>query len=118
MNKALGDFIPLTLAVAASILSNPAMGATKMSYAKTGAYNALTYTFQAQNTGDIVAYFTGASAAYDSRISILVNGVDTGVYGFDNHSSSIGQSIDLGSVKAGDKLVFVLSIVGSSQNQI
>jgi hypothetical protein len=44
-----------------------------------------------------------------------VNGVSTGIFGLDNHSSSIGQSINFGSVKAGDKLVFVLRVLGSSQ---
>ena len=57
----------------------------------------------------------GASAAYDSQISVMVNGVSTGIFGLDNHSSSIGQSINLGSVKAGDKLVFVPRVLGSSQ---
>ena len=39
---------------------------------------------------------------------MLVNGVSTGVVGLDNHSSALGQSLDLGSVHAGDVLTFVL----------
>ena len=88
-----------------------AFAANILSYAHAGSYNAVTYTFTAKNTGDVKAYFTGASAAYDSKIGLLVNGVSTGVFGLGNHTSKIGQSLDLGHVKAGDTLVFVLDIL-------
>ena len=32
----------------------------------------------------------------------------TGIIGLDNHTSALGQELDLGSVMAGDTLVFVL----------
>ena len=85
-------------------------------YQNAGTYNAVSYTFKAQNTGDLVAYFTGASAAYDNQIGVLVNGVASPVFGLDDHASRIGQSLDFGQVKAGDTLVFVLRVltVGAS----
>lgn len=107
--------VSIATLIAASAISSGTLAASNASYAKAGSYNALAYSFNAQATGDIVAYFTGASATYDSQISVMVNGVSTGIFGLNNHSSSIGQSIDFGSVKAGDKLVFVLRVLGSSQ---
>jgi len=67
-------------------------------------------TFTATSTGDIVAYFYDSSAAYNSEIGLLVNGVSTGIFGLPNHSSAYGQSIDLGTVHAGDTLVFQLEV--------
>ncbi len=107
--------VSIATLIAASAISSETLASGNAFYAKVGSYNAQTYSFNAQATGDIVAYFTGASAAYDSQISVMVNGVSTGIFGLNNHSSSIGQSIDFGSVKAGDKLVFVLRVLGSSQ---
>lgn len=92
-------------------ISSQAHAVSLIPYAKPGAYNAATYSFTAANTGDVFAYFTGASAAYDSQVGLLVNGVSTGVYGLDDHGSAIGDSINLGSVQAGDSLVFVLDIL-------
>lgn len=111
------SILPVSIAIliATAAVSSETLAAGNASYAKAGSYNTLAYSFNAQATGDIVAYFTGASAAYDSQISVMVNGVSTGIFGLNNHSSSIGQSIDFGSVKAGDKLVFVLRVLGSSQ---
>ena len=78
-------------------------------YPNIGSYNVVTYSFTAAFTGDIVAYFVGGiHADYENKLGLLVNGVDTGIYGLDNHTSSIGDSLDFGSVSAGASLVFVL----------
>jgi hypothetical protein len=73
-------------------------------------------TFMAAATGDVKAYFFATDAGYDSEIGLLVNGVDTGIYGLPNHSSSHGNMLDFGNVNAGDQLVFVLKVIttGSS----
>ncbi len=81
-------------------------------YPDVGTPNPVTYTFTASSTGDIVAYFaelTGAS--FDEQIGLLVNGVDTGIRGLDNHSSAPGDSVDFGMVHAGDTLTFLDQIL-------
>ena len=77
-------------------------------YSTAGTENPTTYSFTAAATGDIVAYFTGSTASYINELSLLVNGVYTGVIGLNNHSSSYGAQLNLGSVNAGDVLVFQL----------
>ena len=77
-------------------------------YPSVGTPNPITYTFTATTTGDVIAYFAGSTAAYDNELGLLVNGISSGVIGLDNHSSSLGQSLDLGHANAGDTLVFVL----------
>lgn len=85
------------------------MKADSIPYANIGTI-APTHTFTATSNGDIVAYFYASSAAYSSTIGLLVNGVSTGIFGLPNHSSAYGQSLDLGSVHAGDTLVFQLAV--------
>jgi len=78
-------------------------------YPNIGSPNSTTYTFTAAATGDVTAYIVGGfSAGYDNELGLLDNGVAIGGYGLNNHSSSVGQSFDFGSVNAGDSLVFVL----------
>jgi hypothetical protein len=102
----------------ACLISGAAGAATLFPYANVGEYNNVTYTFKAQATGHVVAYFTGASAAYESQIGLVVNGVAETTFGLDNHSSQIGQSIDFGQVNAGDTLVFVLKILSLGGKEI
>jgi len=78
-------------------------------YPTPGVPNATTYTFTAAATGNITAYFYGSTAAYTNDLSMLVNGVATGIEGLNNHSSPYGLALNLGSVTAGDTLVFVLN---------
>ncbi len=73
-----------------------------------GSYNATTYTFTATTTGEIDAYFAGSGASYDNELGLLVDGVSTNVFGLDDHTSSIGQKLNLGSANAGQALIFVL----------
>jgi len=68
-------------------------------------------TFTATTTGDIIAYFFGADALYDSEIGMLVNGVSTGIFGLPNHTSAHGDSLNLGSVEAGDIIEFELRVL-------
>jgi hypothetical protein len=77
-------------------------------YPHLGTPNTASYAFRAAATGEIIAYFAGAGAAFDLQLGLLVNGVDTGVVGLDNKTSMIGQSLDLGHANAGDALTFVL----------
>lgn len=72
--------------------------------------------FTASNSGDISAYFFGSSASYTSRIGLKVNGVDTGVYGLNNHTSHYGDAVSFGNVAQGDTLEFVLQVLSISNN--
>ena len=81
-------------------------------YPNAGSENLQTYSFTASSTGDLVAYFVGSGAALENQIGLLVNGVSTGLVGLNNHTSSIGQSFNLGHVEAGDVLTFVDFVTG------
>ena len=73
-----------------------------------GVENPTVYTFTAAASGHILAYFAGSTASFDNQLGLMVNGVDTGIYGLDNHSSVLGASLDFGFVSAGSTLVFIL----------
>lgn len=92
--------------------SVPMASADFIPYPTVGTLNPVTYTFTASAAGHVTAYFAGSTAAYDEQLSMLVNGVLTSSgFGLDNHASALGQSFDLGSVTAGDSLVFVVSVI-------
>lgn len=99
------------LAAVMAILLAPAVAlkADSIPYTNVGTI-APTHTFTASTDGDIWAYFYGADSFFNSDIGLLVNGVSTGIVGLPNHGSAVGQSIDLGSVHAGQTLVFQLVI--------
>jgi len=93
------------------IATTQAARADIIPYATPGLYNPITYSFTAASTGDVVAYFVGGGgASYSNDISLSVNGsVPTaGSFGLNNHTSNVGDSLDLGPVTAGDSLVFVM----------
>jgi len=77
-------------------------------YPTPGVVNPRVYTFTADATGDVVAYFAGSSADITAELGLQVNGVSTGVFGLNNHSSAVGASLNLGHANAGDVLTFVL----------
>jgi PEP-CTERM motif len=78
-------------------------------YPTPGVVNPVTYSFSAANTGDIVAYYAAQTgAAYTEDLGLLVNGVDTGIHGLQNHSTPTGTALDFGSVKKGDVLTFYI----------
>jgi hypothetical protein len=81
-------------------------------YPNSGTVNPITYSFTAASTGQIDAYFVGdGGAAYDETLALFINGVlSPNGFGLDNHSSAVGQLFDLGSVVAGDTLVFAVSV--------
>jgi hypothetical protein len=82
--------------------------ADMITYANIGTPNPVTYAFTATTSGDITAYFAGATAGFDNEMGMMVNGVSTGVIGLDNHTSTVGQSLDLGYAAAGATIVFEL----------
>jgi len=77
-------------------------------YPTSGVQNPVTYTFTATSTGTITAYFAGSTAAYTNDLTMLVNGTLSGLEGLNNHTSAYGQAFNLGSVNAGDTIVFKL----------
>jgi hypothetical protein len=77
-------------------------------YAQVGKQNVQEYTFTAAATGDIVAYFVGSTATYTNEITLLVNGVATGIQGLNNKTTKNNTALTLGTVQTGDSLVFKL----------
>lgn len=102
-----------TRLAAAGAIAAAAMNASAgpIPYPTPGVLNPVTYAFTAASTGDVVAYFWGSTAGYTSTLSLLVNGVDTGISGLDNHASAYGAALNFGSVNAGDSLVFRLNVL-------
>ncbi|GAA0419257.1 DUF4114 domain-containing protein [Massilia aurea] len=97
------------LSVAAALVTCGIAQAAPIPYSPVGTQNAAVYTFTAASTGSVTGYFAGAGAAtYTNEVSMLVNGVATGLYGLNNQTSTYGQSFDFGPVVQGDVLVFVL----------
>ena len=66
-------------------------------YPDSGSPNAVNYTFTATTSGSITAYFGGSGAGYELLLGMLVNGVSTGVFGLNDHTSSVGDSLNLAS---------------------
>jgi hypothetical protein len=80
-------------------------------YPNPGTLNPAVYTFTATTTGDLTAWFLGnGGAGLESTLGLLVNGVDTGIDGLNNHTSAYGETLDFGNVHAGDVLVFKLNV--------
>ena len=107
--KIIGAAIGFALAGAAT-----SANAGTIPYPNSGTENPITYTFMATNTGPITAYFAGSTAAFTEEITLLVNGVATGIQGLNDHTSTVGDSIVLGNVTAGDTLVFEVVILNPS----
>jgi len=80
-------------------------------YPTAGVVNPVVYTFTASMTGDVVAYFAGSSAGFTEELGLQVNGVSTGVFGLNNHSTALGVSLNLGHANAGDILTFVMRTI-------
>lgn len=78
-------------------------------YADSGSPNADLYTFRALATGNVTGFFAGASADDTSVVGLSVNGRTPTVFGLNNQTTAISQSLDFGSVIAGDLLTFTLS---------
>ena len=101
--------------VFAAALSASTANAGTIPYPNAGTVNSATYNFTA-NGGDVTAYFAGASAGYTEVVGLLVNGVDTGIYGLNNQTSNLGDSLDFGVQAAGAQLTFVDKIIAGSSD--
>jgi hypothetical protein len=88
----------------------PAVSADPIPYPNAGTTNSTTYTFTADATGDVIAYFLGQTAGYGSMVGLSINGAAPLVYGLQNHMSAYGEAFNLGSVNAGDILRFILNV--------
>jgi hypothetical protein len=98
--------------VAAALLAIGAAGsafADATPYPNAGTQNPTTYTFTS-NGGDVVAYFMGSSASYNESLGLLVNGVDSGITGLQNHSAAVGDALDFGVIPAGRTLTFYINV--------
>lgn len=96
------------LSVAVAFACSSAAQAAPIPYGQPGTPNQQTYVFTAQANADVVAYFAGSNAGYTNEITLLVNGVATGISGLNNKTSSYGDELNFGSVNAGDILTFAL----------
>ena len=85
--------------------------ADSIPYPHAGTLNPNVYSFTADHTGEVIAYFAGSTAGYDNQLGMLINGVQSSAgFGLDNHSSPLGLAFDLGHVTKGDSLVFDLRV--------
>ena len=96
------------LLVAALLLTATpaALRASTIPYPNPGVENPVLYTFTAAVDGDVTAYFFGSTAGFTNELTMLVNGTPTGIQGLNNHTSAHGDSLVLGTVSAGDVLIF------------
>lgn len=102
----------LALAILPILANAASSGVGPPFYPNTGTPNLATYTFVADGTGDIKAYFlsngspVSAPAGYTSVLGALDNGISTGISGLNNQTSAYGDSLDLGHATAGDTITF------------
>lgn len=108
MNKLLKQ---LMLGAAAALLSLGAL-AQPASYGNSG-HEAPANSFIAQANGPLVAYYTGWSGGLTVSVG-LVGGQPAGL---DNHASGYGDSHLLGTVSAGQLLVFYIDVTDTGTNQ-
>lgn len=63
----------------------------------------------AANDGDVIATYLGATAAYSNDLYLYVSsGSDTWI--FNNQSTPVGTTVNLGSFSAGDELLFYIYV--------
>lgn len=105
--KSLFAALCISVGFASSALAVPT------TYTNIGTQNPILYTFVATSAGDVMAYFAGSTAGYTNTLSLLVNGVDTGIFGLNNHTSNYGDLLNFGAVNAGDNLVFRLNVLNN-----
>lgn len=103
----------LTLALVAG--SALVASADPIPYQNVGTPNPIIYSFTATGTGDVIAYFAGSTAVYNEQLGMYINGVlSPNGFGLDNHTSALGQAFILGTVTAGDSLVFAINVITPS----
>ena len=71
-------------------------------------------SFTAAADGDVTAYYYGGGALFNELFGLYVNGVQQGNWALGSHSSTVGESVDFGPVKAGDKLVLALNVLDTN----
>ena len=104
---------------AAGALVSRAQASTLIPYPTTGpdgkhVENPATYTFTASADGNVTAYFAGSAAHFIEVLGMTVNGIPTGITGLNDQLSHVGDSLVLGNVHAGDRIVFFDQV--STQN--
>jgi hypothetical protein len=82
--------------------------ASVIPYPNAGTINTDVYNFTATANGPIQAFFVGSNAGYEENIGLYINGISTGITGLNNHTSSQGDMVYLGTAHAGDTLTFVM----------
>jgi hypothetical protein len=82
--------------------------ADSIPYPNPGTLNLATYSFTAAFTGDVIAYFARNSGSFENTLGLQINGVSTGIFGLNNLTSHVGDSVNLGFAHAGDVLTFVM----------
>ncbi len=60
------------------------------------------------STGDVIATYQGNSAAYSNDLYLVLGSGDTFI--FNNHSSVVGSTVNLGSFVVGTELIFRLHV--------
>lgn len=68
-------------------------------------------TFTAAATGEEIGIFYGSTAGFTDLLGLYVDGRQLGKFSLPNQSSSFGQAVDFGHVKAGQQLVFALDVI-------
>ncbi len=102
----------LKTTLAAALLALGAAGtafADAIPYPTPGTQNPVTYSFTSSG-GDVLAYFMGTGAAYNETLGLLIDGVDSGITGLQNHSTPVGGSLDFGTIAAGKTLTFYINV--------
>jgi hypothetical protein len=70
----------------------------------------------ATSSGVLEAYYTAAMpGGLTVLVGVSVNGVDLPTLGLNNHASTYGDMLQLGSVNAGDKLEFFIQVVDGAR---
>jgi len=109
----------ITKLFAATLLATLAAGAAQAStdpvYPHPGTANATSYTFEAIATGEVYATFMSESADYTEVLGMATPGNTTplGAVGLNNQTSTRGQTIDLGSVTAGEIVTFFIHVTST-----
>lgn len=107
--------ISLTAGLIAGLLTAaaPAQAALPI-YGAPGTENPVNYSFVAGNTGQLRAWFTGASAGYTSFLGAIVGGVDRGL-GFSNQGTALGQLHNFGAITAGQSIQFYIFVQNTGE---
>lgn len=97
-----------TLFLGAALASASLASAAALPVYPGGGENPALYSFTKLSDGDLVAWFVGRSAALDSNLGVIVDGVDLGT-GLTN-TVPLGTSYNYGFVDAGSVIEFYLKV--------